>query len=254
MKTKGLAGIVLRFAGEAAGAHAKSALALGAQGAYAFRNPPCFMNPNSLMPFAFIAFFLGLIGFAIVMIRRQQRQTLENLTKLANRLGLELNRQPAKLGFEPTPSVEGRHRGRPVRFFAYTTGSGKSRRAWSAVSAAVPGAGAFVLELVPENFLTRVATALGMQDIQIGDPTFDRAFIVRSNDAASAAAALLPEIRARLIAAFPRVFGGELTVKAGAVRYAEGGGLGDAACVARLEAMLEMVCDLAEVAEALPAP
>jgi hypothetical protein len=41
-------------------------------------------------------------------------------------------------------------------------------------------------------------------------------------------------------------------VKGGEVRYAETGGLGDAACVARLADMLEVVCDLAEVAEALP--
>jgi hypothetical protein len=207
------------------------------------------MSPTSLAPIAFLALFVGCIGLAIVLIKAQQRKAIENLTKLASRLGLELKRQPAKLGFEPTPTLEGRHRGRPVRFFSYTTGSGKNRRAWSAVSAAVPGAGAFVLELAPENFITRVATALGMQDIQIGDPTFDRAFIVRSNDAAAAAAALLPEIRIRLLTAFPRLFGGELAVKEGAVRYAEGGGMGDAACVARLEAMLEVVCDLAEVAE-----
>lgn len=207
------------------------------------------MSPTSLAPIAFLALFVGFIGVAIVLIKAQQRKAIENLTKLASRLGLELKRQPAKLGFEPTPTLEGRHRGRPVRFFSYTTGSGKNRRAWSAVSAAVPGAGAFVLELAPENFITRVATALGMQDIQIGDPTFDRAFIVRSNDAAAAAAALLPEIRIRLLTAFPRLFGGELAVKEGAVRYAEGGGMGDAACVARLEAMLEVVCDLAEVAE-----
>lgn len=207
------------------------------------------MSPTSLAPIAFLALFVGCIGVAIVLIKAQQRKAIENLTKLASRLGLELKRQPAKLGFEPTPTLEGRHRGRPVRFFSYTTGSGKNRRAWSAVSAAVPGAGAFVLELAPENFITRVATALGMQDIQIGDPTFDRAFIVRSNDAAAAAAALLPEIRIRLLTAFPRLFGGELAVKEGAVRYAEGGGMGDAACVARLEAMLEVVCDLAEVAE-----
>jgi hypothetical protein len=247
-----LAGIVLRFAGEATGAHAKSALALGARGRQTFHHTDYPMNPTSLVPFAAIALFLGFFGLIIVLVRWQQRKTLENLTKLASRLGLELKRQPAKMGFEPTPTLEGRHRNRPVRFFNYATGSGKSRRTWSAVSAAVPGAGAFTLELAAENFITRVAAALGMQDIQVGDPTFDRAFIVRSNDAAAAAAALLPEIRTHLLTAFPRVVCGELAVKGGEVRYAETGGLGDAACVARLADMLEVVCDLAEVAEALP--
>jgi hypothetical protein len=211
------------------------------------------MNSASFVPFGFVAFLLVFFGLMIVLVRQQQRKTLENLTKLASRLGLELKRQPAKLGFEPTPTLAGRHRGRPVRFFNYTTGSGKSRRVWSAVSVAVPGASAFTLELAPENFLTRVVTALGMQDIQVGDPTFDKAFLVRSNDAAAAAAALLPEIRTRLLTTFSRNTGGELAVKDGAVRYAEVGGLGEAALVARLAGMLEVVCDLAEVAEALPA-
>jgi hypothetical protein len=189
----------------------------------------------------------------MVLIKAQQRKTIENLTKLASRLGLELKRQPAKLGFEASPTVTGQYRGRQVRFFDYRTGSGKNRRSWSAVSAAAPGSGAFTLELAAENFLTRIATSMGLQDLKIGDPIFDQAFIVRSNDAAAAAAALLPEIRTRLLTAFPRLFGGALTVKGGEVRYAEGGGLGDAACVARLADLLEVVCDLAEVAEALPA-
>lgn len=211
------------------------------------------MNSAPLAPFAFIAFLLGFFGLIAVLLRRQQRKALENLTSLASRLGLELKRQPARLGFEPTPTVEGRHHGRPVRFFTYTTGSGKSRRTWSAVSAAGSGTGPFTLELAPENPLTRIAAALGMQDIQVGDPAFDRAFLVRSNDAAGAAAALLPEIRTGLLGAFPRGVGARLTVKGGEVRYAESGALGDAACVARLESMLAVVCDLAEVAEALPA-
>jgi hypothetical protein len=203
----------------------------------------------SFVPYAFVAFLIVFFSLMIVLVRREQRKTLENLTKLASRLGLELKRRPAKLGFEPAPTLEGRHRNRPVRFFNYTTGSGKNRRSWSAVSAAAPGAGAFVLELAPENFITRIAVTLGMQDIQIGDPTFDRAFIVRSNDAATAAAALLPEIRTRLLAAFPRVICGELTMNGGEVRFAETGSFGEAACVARLADMLEIACDLAEVAE-----
>ena len=209
------------------------------------------MISTSLAPIAFLAVFVGFIGLAMVLIKAQQRKTIENLTKLASRLGLELKRQPAKLGFEASPTVTGQYRGRQVRFFDYRTGSGKNRRSWSAVSAAAPGSGAFTLELAAENFLTRIAVSMGMQDLKIGDPIFDQAFLVRSNDAA--AAALLPEIRARLLTTFPRLFGGELTVKGGEVRYAEGGGLGDAACVARLADMLELACDLAEVAEALPA-
>ena len=207
------------------------------------------MSPETFLPLIFVAFFLLLAGDAVVGALKQQRQAREQLAGLARRLGLELRRSEPKLGFEPPPTVAGRHRDRTVRFFTYTTGSGKSSTTWSAVAAAVGGAGGFSLELFPENFLTRIATALGLQDIRVGDPAFDQAFIVRSNDPAYAAAALLPEIRSRLLAERPSGGRGHLTIKDGEVRYAEVGAFDNEARVMRLADMLEVVCDLAEVAE-----
>ena len=207
------------------------------------------MRFETLLPLVFVAIFLLLAGIAIVGVQKQQRKAREQLAGLARRLGLELRRQGAKFGFEPSPTVAGGHRNRAVRFFNYTTGSGKSSTTWSAVAASVGGAGGFSLELFPENFLTRIATALGLQDIRVGDPAFDQAFIVRSNDPAYAAAALLPEIRARLLAERPPGARGHLAIKDGEVRDAEAGAFDDGARVTRLAGMLEVVCDLAEVAE-----
>ena len=207
------------------------------------------MRFETFLPLVFVAIFLLLAGIAIVGVQKQQRKAREQLAGIARRLGLELRSQAAKLGFEPPPTVAGRHRDRAVRFFNYTTGSGKSSTTWSAVAASVGGAGDFSLELFPENFLTRIATALGLQDIRVGDPAFDQAFIVRSNDPAYAAAALLPEIRARLLAERPHGARGHLAIKDGEVRYAEAGAFDNEARVTRLAGMLEVVCDLAEVAE-----
>jgi hypothetical protein len=204
---------------------------------------------EALVPFVFVAFFVGLMAIAITVSLRQQRKTREQLAALAGRLGLELRRRPATLGFEPPPTVEGRYHNRTVRFFNYTTGSGKSRTRWSAVSAAVNGAAGFTLDLYPENFFVRIATALGMQDIRVGDPAFDPAFIVKSNDPAYAAAALMPEIRTRLLDERRRGAHGHLAIKDGEVRYAEIGGFDQEARVNRLAGMLEAACDLAEVAE-----
>lgn len=207
------------------------------------------MLPQVLIPVAFIAFTIGVVALAVTLGLRQQRKAMAQLGAVAARLGLELRRQPSKFGFEPTPTVEGRHRNRGVRFFSYTTGSGKSRTSWIAVAAAVNGGAGFTLDLYPENFIYRIATALGMQDIKINDPVFDPAFIVRSNDPAYAAAALLPEIRARLLEERQRGAHGHLSVKEGEVRYAEIGSFSEQDRVDRLARMLEPACDLAEVAE-----
>jgi len=202
-----------------------------------------------LIPSALIALFLVLVALTLLAARRRKRKTRENLAGLASRLGFEVKRKPAKFGFEPPPTVEGRYRDRPVRFFNYTTGSGKSQTNWSAVSAGIGNDSGFTLELAPENFLTRIAAALGMQDIKVGDPDFDRAFLVRSNNAAYATAALLPEIRARLLSKLKQRAIGTLTVRAGVVRNAEVGGFDDAARVDRLAGLLDVICDLADVAE-----
>jgi hypothetical protein len=200
------------------------------------------------------ASFAGLFVVLLLTVRHLQRLTRERLAALATRLGLELRRQPVRFGFEPIPAVEGRHRDRLVRFFTYTTGSGKSRRTWSAVSAALTAPRTFTLELCPENFLTRfvLVTTLGMQDIQLGDPEFDRAFIVKSNDPSYAAAALMPEIRAQLLARDRRAVSWQLTIKGGEVRYAENGSFDSQKQVDRFAEMLEIVGELAEVAEVYP--
>jgi hypothetical protein len=207
------------------------------------------VRPETFLPFVFLAVFLVIGGLAVVAGFKQQRKAREQLAGLARRFGLELQRHEAKIGFEPPPTVAGRYRTRAVRFFNYTTGSGKSRTTWSAVTAAVGGAGGFTLELFPENIFTRIGTALGMQDIRVGDPAFDQVFLVKSNDPAYAAAALLPEIRARLLAERERGARGHLAIRDGEVRYAEMGAFDNEARVSRLADMLEAVCDLAEVAE-----
>ena len=203
-------------------------------------------------------FFLVVLGlfavffvFAVRMAGVQRSRTRAQLAALAARFSLEVREAPTAgvLGIKPTPTVEGRHRNRAVRFFTYTTSSGKNQTQWCAVAAAAAGAGGFTLDLFPQNFLTHIGVALGMQDIQVGDPAFDPLFVVKSNDAAYTRAALLPEIRARLVTERGRGALGHVSVKNGEVRYAEMGGFSRDAQVARLADMLEVVCDLAEVAE-----
>jgi len=202
------------------------------------------------IPLLFFGGTAAFVGFAIWMAVVQQRKARAQMTALAGRFHLEFRQPPAAgFGVRPPPTVEGTHRGRTVRFFTYTTGSGKSRTNWCAVAAAAAGAGTFTLDLFPQNFLTRIGVALGMQDLQVGDPAFDPLFIVKSNDPAYAVAALLPEIRARLVAERGRGALGHVAVKEGEVRYAEMGGFSQEAQVARLADMLDIVCDLAEVAE-----
>ena len=48
------------------------------------------------------------------------------------------------------------------------------------------GAGPLKLKVVRKNFMRRMATAVGFQDVATGDAIFDEAFVVKCNDPARA--------------------------------------------------------------------
>ena len=207
------------------------------------------MNPAAV-PFLFLTFLAAFFGLMIFLSRRQTGRANDSLAGAASRLNLTLNRKPPVLGlFESIATVAGPYRGRNVRFFNYTTGSGKSRTSWSAVAATCSGGAPFSLELATENFLTRLGEKLGMQDIKTGDPAFDQTFVVQSSDPNYAAAALLPEISANLLAQRQAGARGTWRIKDGEVRYSEIGSFGDAGRTERLAAAIETICYLAEIAD-----
>ena len=55
------------------------------------------------------------------------------------------------------------------------------------------------LRLERQDAFPSLAELLGMQDIRIGDPTFDARFIVRGQPEPAVRAALTPEVRAPLV-------------------------------------------------------
>jgi hypothetical protein len=62
-----------------------------------------------------------------------------------------------------------------------------------------PGRLPFDMKVWREHVLEKIGKAVGNQDIEVGDEAFDKAFLVRGNDASKARAILSPELRATLI-------------------------------------------------------
>lgn len=182
-----------------------------------------------------------------------QRRARENLRTLADRLGLNLvSRKVAWIGTEH--SVEGELQGKRVRFWAYTTGSGKSRQHWVEVAVAPRRPVALEFRIEPQGFRTSLAAFLGAKEIEVGDPAFDRAWFIRTNAPDAFAAALLPEIRDQLTAARAAGAQAAFRLDGGWVRYAEGGGFAERKRLTRLESLLPLLLDLADVAEACGGP
>jgi hypothetical protein len=201
------------------------------------------------IPFLFIILFLGAAGLAIFGAMRQSRKAAANLQALAQRLGLEYN-QGKSGAFMTAAAVTGRHEGRQVSFHQFTTGSGKSQTTWRAVAVIPNSMGALTFNLHRQGMFSKVEKLFGAREATVGDAAFDAAWFLQTNDPDFLGAALVPEIRAKLTAALGA--GGQsvsFRLEKGMVRYAEMGNFSSEPATLRLEQMLPVLHDLADIAE-----
>lgn len=208
----------------------------------------------SVLPVVFILVFVGLMIALAVWTVRQSKRTAENLRQLAETLGLNYAGQPPTFGmFYTDTRAEGQMRGKHVALFPFSTGSGKNRTPWCAVSAIVPVTCALTFHLRQQGWGTKVMELFGTKEIEVGDADFDRAWYIQSNQPDFLRDALLPELRQKIQAlvhgAGNPARGAELKLEQGVVRYAEMGSFANTASCERCRQAAEVVCDLADLAE-----
>lgn len=193
---------------------------------------------------------VGILGISALIVWAAvvaHRKAEANLQALAVRHGLQVVKEGS--GITAVTSVRGQRQGKEVRFWTYSTGSGKSRRTWCAVGVRPRAAGDLAFDLRPQGFGTTIMGWFGAREIQVGDPAFDAAWFVRTNQPDFLTAALVPDIRTKL-SSLPRAAGdAEYKLKEGLVQFATQGSFGSATVIARLEARLPVLFDLADLAE-----
>ena len=190
---------------------------------------------------------VGLIGWAGAS---SSRRTREQAQRLADALGLTLNPAQPVLGlFWPNPRGSGTVRDKHVEFFNYTTGSGKSRTTWSAITARPRADGGLTFRLRKQGLGTKVMELFGAKEITVDDAAFDAAWFVQTNQPDYFRAALVGEIRDRLMAARRAGATGSFQLEFGEVKYAERGTFGNDGRRQRYELIAPLLCDLADVAE-----
>ncbi|HEV8072925.1 MAG TPA: hypothetical protein VGP21_02245 [Opitutaceae bacterium] len=194
----------------------------------------------------FALVILAVVGLAIWAGRVQKQRTTANLQKLAAQLSLEF--VPAA-GWTGRPSVTGTLRGKKTDFFSYVTSTGKSSTAWAAVTVQVAAAGGLTFSLEKRGFVTKIEKLFGAHEAVVDDAAFAKAWFVQTNQPDFMSAALIPELRAKLMAARQAGANGNFGLKSGQVKYAEVGGFADAKLSERLAALADVMCDLADVAE-----
>lgn len=208
------------------------------------------MDSETLVFAGFVALMVSVPVLIIWSVHKSHQRMRVNLTALAGRLNLRLHEKPQR--FAATERwLEGAPHGRHVRVWSFTTGSGKSRQHWAAAGVQPRRAGAATLRLQPQGFGTKLAEIFGAKEIQVGDERFDAAWFIRTNEPDLLRAALVPEIRERLMAARAAGAGGTFAFEDGLMRYVETGTFASAKTVAHVEAALPALFDLADIIEVL---
>lgn len=200
--------------------------------------------------FLFLMVVVAMVALAFWLMVWNGKRTVANLAVVAQRLGLNLvEKRFCRLltGAE----LHGAIGGRAVRFWQYTTGQGKSRNTWVAVGLRPRQDGGLTFGLSRQGITSGLAELFGAKEITLGDKVFDDAWFIETNQPEFLAAALVPEIRARLMAVHGTSHWGSFRLVNGEVVYVESGGFSGVEQMARLEAALPVLLDLADVAEVM---
>lgn len=189
-----------------------------------------------------IVILVALVAWAAIV---SQREMIARLAALARRQGLTLH------GAEGSGEtyVEGVRHGRRVRIWTFTTGAGKSRQTWLAAGVEPRALGEFTFDLRPQGLLSKFSTMFGAKEAVTGDRSFDERWFLQTNAPEALAPALIGEIRGKLDAAYDAGARGHFRTEKGLVCYAELGSFHSEKPLLRLESLLPLLNDLADVAE-----
>lgn len=132
-----------------------------------------------LMLFLLLPLLIGLPMIYLAVQHRKKR--IQSWIALAERLGLSY----AEEGYDQ-PAIRGTLGGRPVSARCEQRGSGKSRHYVTVLRVELDPSAPLGLQLSPEGLFAKATKLIGAQDVQVGDPTFDKTFLIKANDEAEA--------------------------------------------------------------------
>jgi hypothetical protein len=139
-----------------------------------------------------IPIFILVIAIGVMAWRFQQR-TIETWRQTA--AGLNLDAEGGVMG---GPVMYGHIAGHPVRVDTYTQGSGNSRTTYTRYRVGYPPLG-IDLSLEREGFITAVTKFFGSQDLEVGDPAFDKTFKVKTSNPNRLLSLMTPSVRSGLM-------------------------------------------------------
>jgi hypothetical protein len=210
------------------------------------------MDGGAIFAVAVVAGVVVLVVFGVRAAKRAGIERNARLREMAARLGLEyIEMRPGSKYLPPEPSVSGIYAGRQARLREFSRGSGKNRTRWVAAHVACSASTSLKMTIRTQRpaILEKIAGAFGYKDIIVDDLEFDALLAINGNDETFIQAALIPEIRARIVAFWPKKLGGRIIVGDGEAVYEEQGSFGRESCREHLEKSFPVLSDMAAMAE-----
>jgi hypothetical protein len=184
---------------------------------------------NTILVSVSVVILLLLLWIGVSQIRRNQRDTVWR--QFASEIGAEF----IDGGFFRSSKVQAQVAGRMITLDTYSVSSEDSSEIYTRVRAPIQNRDGFQFAIFRTGLVAKLDKALGAQDIEIGDPDFDQAFTLRSNNVSKTQALFSnPKIRQLIQAQKFSSFG----IKKNELSYDTKGIVRD---VERLKAIFELV-------------
>jgi len=159
-------------------------------------------------------------------------------------------RIPFLSGLRKPIELVGEYRGKLLKIYHYTVGSGNSSTTYATARILGFTGNDISFEVRREGFLSKLGKAVGLQDVRVGDEKFDKLFLVKASDTAVIAVTFVPEIRAKFLKVWDELEAkGRIQLNGEELRYDEAGTIRNEAARLRFEAVVELLTDLAEAIE-----
>jgi hypothetical protein len=142
----------------------------------------------------FAVFWILIVAAIVVTVFVFQWMQSQALDETYSRVATRFRGQSRHGGVFGRPAFHFHHAGTFVRVDIYSTG-GKSPTYYTQVHLAWPDPRARC-EIYPERFTSRVGKMLGMADVEIGSPDFDRDFIITGSSPRDLREFLTPPVQA----------------------------------------------------------
>jgi hypothetical protein len=129
-----------------------------------------------------VALFGGILWLALHFNRKNTDKTWNNFIRLGEQIGIQVQKPELSIWNPKLAQMDGNYKGFRTHVYTKRVQSGKHTYYYTEFNIYLPNNDGFTLRLVKEGFFQKIGKAFGGQDIQIGEPDFDKAFVLKSSD------------------------------------------------------------------------